>query len=211
MRCFVLISQTALASGAFSLEDLPASSGRLDLLLRALRAALLVSHGLRRSVLVYLVLRGGAGGSRVLRVDGRSAKFLRPDERSLAILVQKTLQSGTVLSKDFQEVRPGLALCEGDLEEVLAELAGLPCYLLDEHGSDVRAEALAVEDAVFFIGDQLGFEEATRARLLALGCRTISVGPLSLHSEDVVTLLNNELDRRFGPEACPAASPPPGP
>src|SRR6185503_9636957 len=116
--------RTALASGDFSLDDLASSSGRLDVLLRCVRAALLVSHGLRRDVLVYLVLRGG-GKSRVLRIDGRSAKFLRPDERSLAVLLQKTL-SGAVSHQQsavsFDDMRPGLSLCEGDLEQVLADL-----------------------------------------------------------------------------------------
>jgi diacylglycerol kinase family enzyme len=53
------------ATGHFRLNDLPGTSGRLDALLRCLRAALLVSHGVRRHVSVYLVL-GGDGV--VLRV-----------------------------------------------------------------------------------------------------------------------------------------------
>ena len=199
MRRFVLIGQTALASGAFSLDDLASSSGRLDALLHCLRAALLVSNGLRRDVLVYLVLRGGEQAPRVLRVDGQSAKFLRPDERSLAVLVQKALASSqlSVVSCQFREVRPGLSVCQGDLEEVLADVGAVPRYLLEEGGTEVREQAFAGDDAVFFIGDQLGFDPATLARLTELGCTRLSVGPISLHSADVVTLLSNELDRRF--------------
>ena len=37
----------------------PATSGRLDILLRCLRASLLVSHGLREDTIIYLVLMGG--------------------------------------------------------------------------------------------------------------------------------------------------------
>lgn len=191
MRRFVIIGQTALASSDFSLDDLASSSGRLDVLLHCVRAAFLVSHGLRRDVLVYLVLRGGPSAPRVLRIDGRSAKFLRPDERSLAILLQKTLAVQT--GDQLEEVRPGLALCTGDLDTVLQDIGDGPRYLLDERGDDVRGQELP-EDAVFFVGDQLGFDEATLARLQ--DCPRLSVGPVSLHSEDVVTLLSNELDRR---------------
>ena len=107
MRRFVLIGQTAAASADFSVEDLPGSSGRLDVLLRCVRAALLVSHGLRRDVQVYLVLRGGVSSPVVLRIDGRTAKFLRPDERSLATLVRKTLLALPAPGSNFVEVRPG--------------------------------------------------------------------------------------------------------
>jgi tRNA pseudouridine-54 N-methylase len=129
----------------------------------------------------------------VLRIDGPSAKFLRPDERSLAILLQKALAA---TSTDFQDVRPGLALCDGDLDRVLADLGDAPRYVLDERGDDLRGQALPKGDAVFFVGDHLGFDEATLAKLG--DCARISVGPVSLHSDDVVTLLLNELDRRAG-------------
>jgi len=198
VRRFVIVGQTANASGDFSTEDLPSSSGRLDVLLRCMRAALLVSHGLRRDVVVYLVLRGGARAPRVLRVDGKCAKFVRPDERSLAILVKKTLAVFAASAEQgaFVEVRPGLSVAEGDLECVLLDAAGAIPYLLDEHGPDLRAEALDAADQLFFIGDHLGLDEDTRARIVALGGRPVGIGPLSLHSDDVVAVVSNELDRR---------------
>lgn len=198
MRRFVLIGQTASASGAFSLADLASSSGRLDVLLRCVRAALLVSNGLRRDVRIYLVLRGGEQAPRTLRIDGQSAKFIRPDERSLAVLVQKTLVGcqASGLDRQFRDIRPGIAACAGDMEEVLADVGEGPRYVLHEAGGDIRDQALAGSDATFFIGDQLGFDQATLARLDALGCARISLGPVSLHSEDAIAVLSNELDRR---------------
>jgi tRNA (pseudouridine54-N1)-methyltransferase len=194
---FVVIGQTALASGEYSLDDLPGSSGRIDVLLRCVRAALLVSHGLRKQVLVYLILRGGPLGPRAVRIDSENARFLRPDERSLAILLQKTLRaSAEVSSTEFRELRPGLSVCAGDLDQVLADAGPRPGYVLDEQGDDLRTQPLA-GDALFFIGDHLGFDEPTRARLLQLGYQRSSVGPVSLHSDDVVTLVTNELDRRL--------------
>src|SRR5271166_6138726 len=90
MRYFVVIGQNATASDDFLLDDLPGTSGRLDVLLRCVRAATLFSHGLRRDVVVYLVLGGGPRAPRVLRFDSK-ARFLRPDERSLGILAKKML------------------------------------------------------------------------------------------------------------------------
>jgi tRNA (pseudouridine54-N1)-methyltransferase len=196
VRRFVLIGQTASASGDFSLEDLPSTSGRLDVLLRSVRAALLVSHGLRRDVLVYLVLRGGVTAPRILRIDGRTAKFLRPDERSLATLVKKTLQALPAPGPSFVEVRPGLELCTGDVAEILAEAGAAPCFVLDETGGDLRERASVSDDAWFFIGDHLGFDVVSLALLERHGCQRVSIGPVSLHSDDVVALVSNELDRR---------------
>ena len=201
----MLIGQTALASGAFSLDNLPSSSGRLDVLLRCLRAALLISNGLRRDVRVYLVLRGGPEAPRVLRVSGESAKFLRPDERSLAILLQKTLAPPPSGPAGFVERRPGLALCEGDLEVVLNDLGDAPRFVLHERGSDIRERAFGQSAATFFIGDQLGFDADTLARFDALGYERLALGPVSLHSDDVISVVSNELDRRHPPER-PASS-----
>ncbi len=197
MRRFVLIGQTASASGEFSLEDLPGSSGRLDALLRALRAALLISHDVRRDVAVYLVLRGGRSAPRVLRVVGRRAKFLRPDERSLATLLRKTLLATPELLPDFTELRPGVDVRSGDLSDVLQEVGQAPCYVLEQGGADLRGHAFAADDAWFFLGDHLGFDAPSRALLGARGAVPLAVGPLSLHCDDVVALVNNELDRRF--------------
>ncbi|HEY3493181.1 MAG TPA: hypothetical protein VGK73_00790 [Polyangiaceae bacterium] len=197
VRRFVVVGQTASASGEFSTEDLPSSGGRIDVLLRCVRAALLVSHGVRREAVVYLVLRGGARAPRVLRISGKDAQFLRPDERSLALLVKKGLGVPTPKrAETFIDVKPGLSVAEGDLECVLADAPGAAAYCLVEDGRDLRDEPLDAPDCLFVLGDHLGLDAPTRARLDALPCRVVSVGPVSLHTDDVVTLVGNELDRR---------------
>jgi tRNA (pseudouridine54-N1)-methyltransferase len=197
VRRFVVVGQTASASGEFSTEDLPSSSGRIDVLLRCVRAALLASHAVRREVVVYLVLRGGARAPRVLRVSGKDAQFLRPDERSLALLVKKALSAPAQgAAGSFVVVKPGVAVADGDLERVLADAPVATAYCLAEDGVDLRHEALDAPDCLFLLGDHLGLDAVTRSRLDALPCRVVSVGPVSLHSEDVVTLVTNELDRR---------------
>src|SRR5688572_6116333 len=141
VRRFVVIGQTASASGDFSTEDLPSSGGRIDVLLRCVRAALLVSHGVRRDVVVYLVLRGGTRAPRVLRITGRDAQFLRPDERSLALLVKKVLSGEPRRGEpSFVEVKPGVALAEGDLGCVLADAPDAKPYWVTEEGTDLRDE-----------------------------------------------------------------------
>lgn len=207
-RRFVIIGQKATASPEFSLLDLPGTSGRLDVLLRCLRSALLVSHGLRRDTIVYLVLLGGPRAPRVLRVDGSEIRFVRPDERALALLVQKALARATPPAEvgAFVPIRPGLAVASGGLEAVIADLgsSAAASYILEENGRDVRAGTLASEDVVVFVGDNHGFDQATRERLETLAAVAIGVGPMSLHADDAITIVCNEMDRRRG--AAGAAS-----
>jgi tRNA (pseudouridine54-N1)-methyltransferase len=193
---FVVIGQKADASGEFLPDDVPGTSGRLDVLLRCVRAALLWSHGIRENVTLYLVLCGGPRAPRALRIEGSSARFVRPDERSLAILLRKTLASrADEGAEGFVEARPGIAIARRGLESVLTELGDAPRFILEESGPDVREATDLPRQAAFFLGDHLGFDERTHKRL-SLEARPLRVGPRSLHTEDVVTILLNELDRR---------------
>ena len=198
MRRFVVIGQQAGASNDFSLDDLPGSSGRLDVLLRCVRAALLVSHGVRRDVVVYLVFLGGRQ-PRVLRFDGAAAKFVRPDERSLATLVKKALAKADDLqwtARGFVDVKAGIASASGGLADVIADLGCATPFVLDENGADVRdSKDWGRGDVAFFVGDHKGFGEATRTSLAAIGARPIRVGPVSLHAEDAIAVVSNEIDR----------------
>lgn len=189
MRRFVIVGGGA--RGDYLLADLPGTSGRFDVLLRCLRAALLVSHGVRRDAVVYLVLGGGPDGPRAIRVEGAAVKFLRPDERSLAVLAKKSL-SAPRAGAGFCEVRAGVSGADGGLDAVLAELGDAPRFLLDERGDDLRGVGLP-EGAVYLLGDHRGMPEGVQNSLRA---KRISLGPVSVHAEDAVAILSNELDRR---------------
>ncbi len=197
MARFVVIGQRATASPEFSLIDVSGTSGRLDVLLRCVRAAMLVSHGVRRDTVVYLVLLGGPRAPRSVRIDGASVKYLRPDERNLSVLLQKVLAFDVPgASSTFVEVRAGISVAEGGLDAVLDDLGPATPFVLEEGGPDVRGAALDAQDAVFFVGDHLGFEPAARERLRALGARPIGIGPVSVQADDAIAILRNELDRR---------------
>lgn len=195
MRAFVMIGQRATASPDFLLADVPGTSGRLDVQLRCLRAAMLYSHGLRRDTKAYLVLMGGPLAPRVLRIDGKAIRFVRPDERNLASLVKKALARASD-APGFNEIRPGLAIARGGLEVVLADVGEMTPFVLEEGATDVRDADLDVSDALFFVGDHLGFDDATRAVIHDYRATPIGVGPVSVHADDAIAIVTNELDRR---------------
>ena len=58
LRRFVIVGTRAMSKGKLPLNDLGGGAGRMDVLIRALMAALLTSHGIRKNVEVVLILGG---------------------------------------------------------------------------------------------------------------------------------------------------------
>jgi tRNA (pseudouridine54-N1)-methyltransferase len=204
VRRFVIIGRNASAADDFTIDDVPGTGGRLDIGLRCIRAGLLVSHGVRRDAVVYLVLGGGPRAPRVLRIAGAEARFLRPDERSLAVLVKKALATRADEDSDrFVDVRHGIAIARGGLDRAIADLGASSPYMMertatDRSATDIRdVEGLGDADCSFFLGDHLGFDDAARASLAVIRARAIGVGPACLHTEDVIAIVSNEIDRRL--------------
>ena len=161
------------------------------------------TDGLRRDTVVYLSLLGNPERPRTLRFDGPAAKYMRPDERSLATVIKKALAIELGRAGEFVPVREGIAIADGSVACVWRELAGAALFLLEEGAPDLRECSIPSGDVAFVIGDHLGLTAELREDLIARGAQTVSGGPVSLHAEDVVTLVANELDRREASNAAP--------
>jgi len=194
MRIFVVVGHVATTSPDFSLEDIPGTSGRLDILCRCINSSFVLSHGIRRDVNVYLVLCGGPV-PKVICLQGDKLRHLNPDERTTAALLKKALalEAGT----EFARSTPGIYIRQGDLAGLLAALREehpvLPLYYLKEEGVDLRQAG--IEEGIFVLGDHQGMTEEEEALLEGCESQMISIGPRSLHADHCIILINNELDR----------------
>lgn len=195
VRRFVIVGHKATTSPDFSLKDIPGTSGRLDVLLRAVRSTLLVSHGLRQDTELFLVLLGGPNAPLTLKFRGEQLRNLNPDERSTATLVQKALSTPPT-GPVWQPTTPGLEVAAIDLPELLDQVSGDHLFVLDENGEDVRGSAIETRDVTFLVGDHTGFTRDELALAEKMGARRVSVGPVSLHADDAIAVVQNELDRR---------------
>ncbi|MGP8319738.1 MAG: tRNA (pseudouridine(54)-N(1))-methyltransferase TrmY [Methanosarcinaceae archaeon] len=195
MREFLIIGHKALTSGNFSLNDMPGSAGRMDILCRCTSAALFLSHDMRRNVQVHLLLLGEPDPQKIIRFDSESLRYLNPDERSSGSLIKKALDKEV----GEQEVRstPGVWVRRGGLGMLLDEFVQKRCKIvyLREDGEDIRDVVGTFGDAVFIMGDHNGVTKEEEEIIYNVGATVVNVGPLSLHSEHCVTLINNELDR----------------
>jgi len=193
MRDIVILGHKAKTNGDFSLNDLPGSAGRMDILCRCVSSALFLSFGMRRDVNVHLLLLGDPDPGKIIRFEGLHLRYLNPDERSSGSLINKALQKDAT-EQDTRST-PGVWIRRGDLKSLLLEFEGRALFYLREDGRDIREFAREVQDSVFILGDHTGVTEEEEKQLLEAGAQIVSVGPVSLHSNHCITLIHNELDR----------------
>ncbi len=135
MPTFVIVGHKATTSPNFSLEDIPGTSGRLDILCRAVTAAFVVSHGIRKDACVYLVLLGGEAPKTIF-LHGESLRHLNPDERTTAALLKKAL--AIPATERWAMSTSGITVRLGGLPELLEDLKEADLVYLKEDGPDIK-------------------------------------------------------------------------
>ncbi|AIY90425.1 tRNA (pseudouridine(54)-N(1))-methyltransferase TrmY [Geoglobus acetivorans] len=190
-RVFVLIANRAVTA-PFNLNDLPGSAGRMDIVCRFISQSLFVSHGIRKNVTAYIILKGPPDPVKSIRVEGSQVRYLAPDERNIAGMINKALK--TDVGEGWTRVSPGIFISSKGLDDVLKELSGRNIYYLKETGKDI--ENVEVSRPVFVIGDHLGVSEEDEKSILEISEEVISLEETAYQADQCVTILNYILDRR---------------
>jgi tRNA (pseudouridine54-N1)-methyltransferase len=204
MRNFIVVGHKATTAPNFSLEDIPGTSGRLDILCRAVTAAFVISHGIRKDVCVYLVLLGGEI-PKTIQLRGETLRHLNPDERTTAALLKKAL--AVPATPEWAMSTSGIFVRTGGLAEVLADLKETKLIYLREDGADIRGLDERGEDsslsgeAAFILGDHTGMTPEEEVLIEQAGAKVVSLGTTSLHADHCIVLINWFLDTKvFMPE-----------
>ncbi|MFQ5908988.1 MAG: tRNA (pseudouridine(54)-N(1))-methyltransferase TrmY [Thermoplasmata archaeon] len=188
-RRFVVVGHEATTAGDFGLNDLAGATGRLDILLRSVNSAFLLSHDLRRDTEIFLVLLGEPRPPRTLHLVGRELRHLNPDERSTAALVRQALRLDTE-----GESSPGIRVRFHGLPSLLETFRDELVYL-HEDGEDIREVSLP-RPATFLLSDHHDLTRDEEAVVRKFSPLKVRVGPRSLHADHALVLVHNELDRR---------------
>lgn len=196
MREFILYSRNGVTSSGFSIEDLPGSGGRMDLVCRCIISALWISDTLRENTRIYVSLNGPPTPPVSLLFDGYKLKKISPDERNVAIWIKKALEYSDIAADIWTETHDGIYISKLDFEALLDEVDGTNIYVLDERGENIREVEFGMTP-VFVLGDNMGLPKDIRDLLEDRFGKKISVGPKSYFSSQTVTLVHNELDRRI--------------
>ncbi len=177
-----------------NLNDLAGSGGRTDVLVRAVNAALFVSHGIRVDSHVTLHLQGGPGPPRRVCFDGSSLRGVRPDERSIAGHIKAVLGSPVPPVGRFIEMSAGISHSGGDLRQTLVEWEreDLSCFVLDASG-DALSTIPSGESLGFVLSDDLPLDRGEVELTQALP--RLSLGKDWLQGHACIAIVHHLLDR----------------
>ena len=143
MRRFAIIGHRAQSSGKLPLNDLAGAAGRMDVLIRALMASLMTSHGFRKDTEIILHLWGGPGPKRRLKIVGSEVRGIHAEERSVAGQIAKVLREPVPPIGSWVKRSDGIYDSGGSIEETLRDWESSTIIALDAH-----AERLWLENSV---------------------------------------------------------------
>lgn len=179
MRRFAVVGHRAMSKGKLPLNDLASGAGRMDVLVRALMAGLMTSHGLRKDTVVVLHLLGGPGPARRIKFDGSTLKGLHADERSIAGTIGKVIAKPLPPIGHWQPITAGISHSGGHLDSTLREWAEAPTVILDADAPRLwQSDATLTADGTpnnttlnFVLSDDqpLGDIEADNTRARSIG------------------------------------------
>ena len=179
MRRFAVVGHRAMSKGKLPLNDLASGAGRMDVLVRALMAGLMTSHGLRKDTVVVLHLLGGPGPARRIKFDGSTLKGLHADERSIAGTIGKVIATPLPPIGHWQPITAGISHSGGHLDSTLREWGEAPTVILDADAPRLwQSDATLTADGTpnnttlnFVLSDDqpLGDIEADNTRARSIG------------------------------------------
>ncbi len=189
-RIFVLIANKAVTS-KFNLNDLAGSAGRMDIVCRFISQSLFISHGIRRNVAVYVVLKGPPDPCKTLKISGNEVRYLSPDERNIAGMINKALSAE--VDREWNKVSHGVYISRMDLASLLERIGNRNIYYLKESGEDISG--MKISSPAFIIGDHMGLTKEDEEIVAGKVEKTISLGEMSYQADQCVTILNYLIDR----------------
>jgi tRNA (pseudouridine54-N1)-methyltransferase len=194
MRRFIIIGHKAATAADFKLDDLAGGAGRLDILLRCINSSFFLSHDLRKDVEVLLILQGPPGPARTVRLVGSELRYLNPDERSTGALIRNALMRET---ESEERSTPGIYISKRTFQDVFALLGpDTELIYLKEDGEDIRSTEIPA-DVTFVLSDHMDLTVDEEALVLQYKPKVLKLGPISYHADHCISIVNNELDRRF--------------
>jgi len=141
MRRFAIIGHRAQSSGKLPLSDLASGAGRMDVLIRALMASLMTSHGFRKDSEIILHLWGGPGPKRRLKIVGNEVKGIHAEERSIAGQIAKVLREPVPPIGSWNKCSSGIYDSGGSIQETIREWGDSTIVVLDANAERLWSES----------------------------------------------------------------------
>jgi tRNA (pseudouridine54-N1)-methyltransferase len=193
MREFIYFSNKAKTSGKFDSSKLM-DAGRMDIAIHVFINTFFLSHKVRENTKLHLVFNGPPNPPQHLEIfpDGnKSSGAITLSKKNVAGLIKKLLYKANKTKKI--EIEPGYTIEKKSLFKTIADIPN-ELYILDAKGEDIRNIKFQ-DNPIFILADQDGFPKKELKKLKSLGT-AVSVGKQTYFASQVVTIVNNELDRQ---------------
>jgi tRNA (pseudouridine54-N1)-methyltransferase len=195
MREFIYFSNKARTTGNFDSSHLM-DAGRMDIAIHTIINAIFLSHKVRDNTKIHLVFNGPPNPPQHLEIfpaGQKTSGSITLSKKNIAGLIKKMLYKS---KKEKTTIEPGYEIEKKSLFKVIDDLISQDkeIFILDAKGTDIRKIKFQ-ENAVFVLADQEGFPQKELKKLKSLG-EPLSVGKQTYFASQVVTIVNNELDRQ---------------
>jgi tRNA (pseudouridine54-N1)-methyltransferase len=198
-RKFAIIGHKAPSSGNLSLNDLTGLSGRMDVLVRAINAALFISHGIRKNSQIVLHLMGGNDRSRRVMFDGATVTGVRSDERSIAGHIKSILKLRLPPIGHWEEVSTGVFHSSGGILETVLEWErdDVNISILDIDGPNLNYNNLNLSNQTmgFILSDDSPFTINEISILSKF--KKIKLGDTWLQGHSCITIVHHIIDSKI--------------
>lgn len=178
-----MLKASRAVTGDFSINNI-SGAGRMDVVCRSLTAALWLSDKLRDDTIFYALLEGQPKPPKLLTFDPSKMKRFYPDERNIASHIRLALlgkhNSIKVEEMSFKDF----------VNQVKTQIV-----VLDKYGQDIRRVYIE-DDVLFVLGDDKGLSDEDKEFLKDRSVK-VSVGKKVYLSSQVISIVQNELDRRI--------------
>ncbi|MFL2976154.1 MAG: hypothetical protein ACJZ49_01215 [Candidatus Thalassarchaeaceae archaeon] len=193
-RRFAIIGHRAQSSGKLNLNDLAGSSGRIDVLARAVNTALFLSHGIRDDSEIILHLEGGPGPVRRIGFIGQAIRGVHPDERAICGHLNKALKNPVTPIGVQQEIHSGLWHSGGSIKQTISEWerSGTKIYVLDAKGILFDPNLHNSESVGFILSDDQPFTDQENKSMENF--ERISLGEKWLQGHSCIAIIHHQLD-----------------
>jgi tRNA (pseudouridine54-N1)-methyltransferase len=192
MRTFILYTNKGRTDHKFSLEDLPSSGGRMDLVARFITSCMFISHKMRQDTRVFVILNGAPKPPVTIEINP-SVRKIGVDERSVALWIRKLLEE--LEDRDSFHMYNGLKATRESFRDIIKRLKKEgTIYVLNEGGVSIKKTKFE-KNPIFIIGDHVGVPEKEEKFALRLG-KKLSLGKTPYLASTCVSLLHWTIDQK---------------
>ena len=165
----------------------------MDVLARAINAALFISHGIRNDTEIIVHLNRESGISRRVKFDGKVLKGVHPDERSISGQIRSIIGKAIPPIGSYESISEGISHSGGSLEDTIQEWNDMDLEILIlDSGGESKKDWINSSNLAFVISDDLDFTKEENEKLSRF--KKISLGSNELQGQACISIIHYILD-----------------